>query len=554
LTGHEITPRKRSAENSPRFRGDPEGNSVRLPPRRWQIAGVAILAVLVALGVLIVAIFRSTGGPHGESVTIPAGGGITLAGETFTPDGPGRHPLIVMPAGWGATATEYRLLAQRFADRGYVVVAYAQRGFAGSGGAVDFAGTPTQRDASTVIDWALAHTRADPDRIGMTGVSYGAGISLLAAERDPRIKAVVAMSAWTDIDASLVQNGTLSSRTLGALLRTIGTKGRAGAYATELQARLKSDPAGTAGLLRTHEKVSSPIADIAALNGNGTAVMIANGWEDSIFPPAPLLRFYDALTTPKRLELAVGDHTTPELDGLFGRPDLTIGDALAWFDHYLRGRANGIDRADPIALQDVRSRGWHGFTSWPGTAASADLGAPGSAHAADGHAPASWTANLITGTDTAATSGPPQYVEPADYRPPTADLDVLVKNQHALVWSGPAEQSATTVSGLATVRVSVASSAPSVTFFTYLYDVAPAGTGQLISLAPFTATGLTATSAQAVTIDLQPIRWTVPPGDHLALVVDTVDPRYAQAAPIGSTLTLSSTTSMPATLDVPTTN
>ncbi|HEY1489227.1 MAG TPA: CocE/NonD family hydrolase, partial [Micromonosporaceae bacterium] len=422
---------------------------MRLPPRRWQIAGIAILAVLVAAGVLVIALVRSEGGGSGgEAVTIPAGDGVTLAAESFKPDGAGPHPLIVMPASWGNSATEYRLLAERFAARGYVVVAYAQRGFAGSSGEVDFAGAPTQHDASAVIDWALAHTGADPHRIGMTGISYGAGISLLAAERDPRIKAVVAMSAWTDLDASLVQNGTLSSRTLGALLRTVENKGRPSKYANDLQARLTSDPAGAADLLRAREDVSSPIAHVAALNANGTAVMIANAWEDSIFPPAPLLRFYDALTTPKRLELAVGDHTTPELDGLFGRPDLTIGDAVAWFNHYLLGRPNGIDRAQPIVLQDVRTRAWNGFTSWPNTLATTDLGAPGSADATAGSAPVSWSASLVTGTDTAATSGPPQYVEPIDYRPPTADLNVLAKNQHALVWSGPSEQSATTVSGV----------------------------------------------------------------------------------------------------------
>lgn len=524
---------------------------MRIPSRKWLIVGIAIAAVLVAAGVAVVAVVRSRSSGQGNGATIPVGGGVTLAAETFAPRGAGPHPLLVMPASWGAAPAEYRLLAQHFADHGYLVVAYAQRGFAGSTGAVDFAGAPTQRDASKVIDWALAHTDADPHRIGMTGVSYGAGISLLAAERDPRIKAVVAMSTWTDLTASLVQNGTLSSRTLGALLRTVETKGHPGTYATELQARLKSDPAQTAALLRAHEQLSSPIAHVAALNANGTAVMIANGWEDSIFPPAPLVRFYDELTTPKRLELAVGDHTTPELAGLLGQPDLTIGDALAWFNHYLQGRSNGIDRAYPIVLQDVRSRAWHGFNAVPGVGRPAYLGAPGSTGATAASAPGSWAASLITGTDTAATSGPPQYVEPTSYRPPSADLPVLSKNRHALVWSGTAERSATTVSGAPSVRLSVASSARSATFFTYLYDVAPTGAGQLMTMAPFTATGLTTTGGKAVTVPLQPIRWTVPKGDHLALVVDTVDPRYTAAAPDGSTLTLSSTQAAPARFEVP---
>ncbi|MEU8888085.1 CocE/NonD family hydrolase C-terminal non-catalytic domain-containing protein [Streptomyces sp. NPDC048442] len=54
------------------------------------------------------------------------------------------------------------------------------------------AGAPTPRrtaDVSAVIGWALAHTPADEDKIGMAGVSYGAGLSLLASGHDKRIKA-----------------------------------------------------------------------------------------------------------------------------------------------------------------------------------------------------------------------------------------------------------------------------------------------------------------------------------------------------------------------------
>jgi putative CocE/NonD family hydrolase len=524
---------------------------MRLPPLRWRIAAGALTALLVVVAVLVVLILRSGSGRHRvEDVTIPASGGVTLAAEITEPDGSGRHPLVVMPASWGATAAEYQLVAQRFAARGYIVVAYAQRGFRPSTGGVDFAAPATQRDASSVIDWALAHTHADRTRIGMAGVSYGAGVSLLAAERDPRIKAVAAVSAWTDLGASFVQNGTLSERTLGSLLRTIETKGRPSAYAAALKRQLDTDPAGAVELLRAHDAVSSPTARVAALNANGTAVMIANGWEDSIFPPAQLMPFFDALTTPKRLQLGVGDHVNQELAGLFGRPDKTIDDTLSWFDHYLLARANGIDRAAPLQLQDVTTRAWHGFTSWPEATASSDLGAPGAAGSAALSAPATWTAGLTSGTDTAATSGPQQYGTSEDYRPPTADLGVLGANQHALVWTGSAEPAAVTIIGVPTVRFSLAASESSGTVFTYLYDVAPSGTGRLITMAPYTATGSTAASARQVSVRLQPTCWTLPGGDHIAVVVDTVDGRYRSGAP-GGTVTLSSTPAAPASISVP---
>lgn len=524
---------------------------MQLPARRWWIVG-AVLAVAALAAALLTAVLVRLGDGAGVRRSIPAGREVTLAAEVYTPDGAGPHALIVMPASWGADATEYTAVAAKLVARGYVVVAYSQRGFRDSTGEVDFAGPDTQRDASTVIDWALAHTAADPDRIGMAGVSYGAGISLLAAERDPRVKAVAALSAWTDLDASLVQNGTLSTGTLRGLLHQIETKGRSSAFDRELQRRLDADPAAAADLLTAGAAVRSPITRVADLNAHGTAVLIANGWADSFFPPAQLVDFFDALTGPKRLELAVGDHTAPELAGLFGRPDRTIDDTLAWFDHYLHGTANGVDDAAPLQLQNVATRQWQGYPSWPGTTATADLGAPGSPDSAALTSPATWSTTLTTGTDTAATSGPAQIVAPSDYRPPAADLRVLGANTHALAWSAPALTGATTVTGAPAVHVSLAASAPSATVFTYLYDVAPSGSGQLMTMAPFTATGLTAGSAQPVAIRLQPTRWTLPAGHHLALVVDTVDLRFAQAAPGGSTLTISSSPAAAAELGIPT--
>jgi dipeptidyl aminopeptidase/acylaminoacyl peptidase len=37
------------------------------------------------------------------------------------------------------------------------------------------AGELDMKDVSTVIDWAIANTDADPDRIGLSGISYGGG-------------------------------------------------------------------------------------------------------------------------------------------------------------------------------------------------------------------------------------------------------------------------------------------------------------------------------------------------------------------------------------------
>jgi dienelactone hydrolase len=92
----------------------------------------------------------------------------------------------VLPTSWGLPQVQYLAQAQKLADSGYVVVSYNVRGFWQSGGEIEVAGPKDVADASKVIDWALANTPSDAGHIGMAGVSYGAGISLLAAAHDKR--------------------------------------------------------------------------------------------------------------------------------------------------------------------------------------------------------------------------------------------------------------------------------------------------------------------------------------------------------------------------------
>ena len=57
---------------------------------------------------------------------------------------------------------------------------------------------------SCLGDW-----QPDVDRVAMVGISYGAGLALLGADRDQRIKAVVAMSGWTEFINALFKGGKI---------------------------------------------------------------------------------------------------------------------------------------------------------------------------------------------------------------------------------------------------------------------------------------------------------------------------------------------------------
>lgn len=182
--------------------------------KRW-IGSIAALALWMASASAMAGAFSKT------YERIPGWDGAQMGALVLVPQGQGAgpFPLIVMPASWSLPNLEYLGRATQLASDGYVVVSYTSRGFWDSAGQIDIAGPDTVEDVSAVIDWALAHTPANPNAIGASGISYGAGISLLAAERDPRIKAVAALSGWADLEASLYSNRTVSQQGVGLLVR-----------------------------------------------------------------------------------------------------------------------------------------------------------------------------------------------------------------------------------------------------------------------------------------------------------------------------------------------
>lgn len=523
-------------------------------------AGLSVAAV--AAGVVFVLTdngpARTKGAtPSSARVTIPGEGGTALGAYLIKPSGSGQHPLLVMPASWGAGAEEYLVIGRRLAAHGYVVVSYAQRGFGGSAGEIDFGGERTQADVGRVISWALAHSDADPAEVGAVGVSYGAGISLLAAARDPRIRAVVAMSAWTDLGASLYPNRTPSTLAVNSLFASGDTRrhldAEIRAFATEFLAKQTVAAALTLAPLVQARSVGT---DVAQLNRNHPAVLIANDYQDSYFAPSQLLDFFGRLTGPKRLELSLGDHGGAESPGLRGHGTRVWSDALAWLDRYLRGSPGGADTQDAIRLQDVRTGAWHGYPSWAATGRATTLYLGGRAEQRDaatgalGSAPATgWTTPVSAGIDSAADAPPIQVGAGAAYRFRTGLRMASISRSAAAVWEGAADTAERLVTGAPTVHLTVTPSTANSTVIGYLYDVDASGAGTLMTYKPYSLTRAAAGVATAVDLALEPITWTLPAGHRLALVIDTVDPRFQSLATSGR-VTFGSPAGDPATLTV----
>lgn len=504
----------------------------------------AVSATLVAGGVLGLAPAAQATAGGVRYVDIAGDGGTVLKANVVTPagaDGTRRHPLIVLPTSWGFPQVEYLAQARRLADSGYVVLSYNVRGFWQSGGEIDVAGPHDVADAAKVVDWALANTPSDPGHVGMAGVSYGAGISLLAAAHDPRVKAVASLSGWGDLIDS-IYSGRTQHVQAAAVLDTAGTvTGRHSAESRAVFSAFYSSDLSKEKDIVAWGKKRSPATYLDQLNMNGAAIMLAGAWGDTIFPPNQSAAFYEGLTGPKRLELCPGDHATAELPGLFGVPNDVWTDTERWFDHYLKGEDNGVDREQPVRLKSRSTSGYEGYPDWKSVTATRNkIALAGST-------------TIHTNVDSGADGGIvflSSILDQVAKLPPVAAIPLLPR-RWAAVWQSGKYATAQQVRGTATVHTTVTPTEESGTLVAYLYDVGPLGLGRLVANAPYTFHGRTPGRPFGVDLDLVSTAYDVPAGHRLALVVDTVDPLYIEHNPSGARLTFSSPANDPSYVSVP---
>ncbi|MYQ44601.1 alpha/beta hydrolase [Streptomyces sp. SID4985] len=156
-----------------------------------------------------------------EAITFP-NGPITMAGNLCLPadfDPESSYPAVVtVHPGGGVKEQVAGLYASRFAEQGFVALAYDASFQGESGGEPRFLEDPYARveDVRAAVDHLQSLPYVDPGRIGALGVCAGGGYAVGAALTDHRIKALTTVSAvnigtsfrrgWygTDSDAAAV--------------------------------------------------------------------------------------------------------------------------------------------------------------------------------------------------------------------------------------------------------------------------------------------------------------------------------------------------------------
>lgn len=150
-------------------------------------------------------------------------GGDTVRGWLYTPDeGEGPFPVVVMAGGWCYVKEIVQpTYAEMFARAGIAAVLFDYRNFGESGGARRQHIDPHLQieDYRNAISFAEGLDEVDENRIGVWGLSYSGGHSLVLTAVDPRIRCAVSQIPVVDGYLNMrLAHGTVHFRRLQAAL------------------------------------------------------------------------------------------------------------------------------------------------------------------------------------------------------------------------------------------------------------------------------------------------------------------------------------------------
>ncbi|GAA4919285.1 alpha/beta fold hydrolase [Streptomyces coeruleoprunus] len=556
---------------------------IRLPraARRWPALAAAV-ALLAGAGTWTAVASDGEPAVHREDTVMEMPG--ARIDTSFFTTGEGRRPAVLLGHGFGGSKDDVRAQAERLARDGYAVLTWTARGFGRSTGRIGLNDPAHEvKDVQRLVDWLARRPevrldKAGDPRVGVSGVSYGGAISLLAAGYDSRVDAIAPQITYWNLADALFPDGVFKKLWAGIFFTTgSGTTGpgpdgpapdgpgpdgsgadRPGTAASGPgtgRSRTGGPEADACGrfqpeLCAMYERVAvSGTPDAAARSllearspsavGHRIKVptLIVQGQSDSLFPLGhadAMARAVAANGAPVAVDWIAGGH-----DGGDRETARVEGRVTDWFDRYLKddtgaatgpafrvSRTGGVDSTDGQA----RLRG-----------ASAER-YPG----------------LRAGARTVPLSGPPQtFRNPAGAAPPGVSavpgvggglsqlsslglgVSLDFPGQYARFDSAPLTEPLR-VTGSPTVRVKVTSDSGTAVLFGKVYDVGPDGRQQVLPaqlVAPVRVDG--ARGGKDVALTLPAIDHEVEAGHRLRLVLAATDLGYASpAAPAAYTVAL----------------
>jgi esterase/lipase len=240
--------------------------------------------------------------------------------------------------GLGGRRQDMQQLDAQLAAAGYTSLACDARGHGASEGLFGVDGPRDVQDTKELFAWLTARPEVSDTQIGALGISLGGGAVWNATTAGVPFKAIVPVITWTNLATALAPQG-LSKSGLVTYLASLVPQSR---WDPELLAAQSSLVTSTNMAAVTALSASrSPISKLAGLT---TPTLLLQGRRDFLFDVDQALAAYRLLKGPKRLYLGDFGHA-PGISP-FQSPDAATwgGLALKWFDRFLKGAANGVDK------------------------------------------------------------------------------------------------------------------------------------------------------------------------------------------------------------------
>jgi predicted acyl esterase len=319
---------------------------------------------MLALLAASVALAGSTGHASATSsrqdLTITADDGLPLAATLWLPAGTppaGGWPAVVLFHGLGGSREDMNKLAQLAflpGDR-YAVLTLDARGHGQTGGLIGIDGPREIADARTAFNWLSARSDVNGKEIGAFGISYGGGAVWNSLAAGVPWAAIEVCETWTNLATALVPQGLAKSGVIGSFLNEMPLSKFDPSVIAVGQDAFAGDLSGVASFAAARSSIQK-------LKGVTTPVFMMQGRRDFVFGIDQATTAWPLLAGPKHLWLGLHGHPPSS----FPAPDTVamMTEGRQWFDRYLRGVANGIDKKPAVEVAPVDWKGTtHGYSA-----------------------------------------------------------------------------------------------------------------------------------------------------------------------------------------------
>jgi predicted acyl esterase len=286
--------------------------------------------------------------------------GTSIAYDLYEPDGSppaGGWPGVVVLHGLGGTKDSVGPIAQVFAANGYAALAYTARGHGTSTGNVGLAGPDEIDDERALVSFFEGLPEVSNTAVGAWGISYGGGQTWNGLAAGIPYRAAEVVETWTDLYTALWPQDVAKSGIVLGFAKAIDAR-------SPLIAANENDAIHSTNLASIKALVA-PRSSYPSLPSIKTPVYMFQGRVDYAFDVTQAVNGFTRITGPKHLYIGQFGHAPSTFPG----PDFAyvMAQGVAWFNHFLRGEPNGIEKSPPVAIAAAKGSKRATYPGFPKT-------------------------------------------------------------------------------------------------------------------------------------------------------------------------------------------